>query len=116
LLLEHLPLLHGIVQLGVCIADLSAVDEKLKALGEAWLAAMPLCQRGHDLRVITNEARIQQLGLEKLTHELVEQPRCCLQVNMAFTGAMCVTLSHCNVHKRLLQPDVNCREQHQETA
>lgn len=63
LVLEHLALLDGVVELGVRVADLAAVDEELEALCEAGLASVPLGERRHDLRVVADEARVQQLRL-----------------------------------------------------
>ena len=75
LLLEPKPLRRRVVELGVGVADLAAVDKQLEALSHPWLVPVPLGQRAHRLRVVADEARIHELALEELAHELVQQAR-----------------------------------------
>lgn len=51
LLLEAQPLLEGVVQLGVRVAELLATHEALKALAETGTRPVVLGQRRHHLRV-----------------------------------------------------------------
>jgi len=56
LFLEALELDLRVVQLGVRVDHLMLVREQLKTLCKAFLRAMPLGQRAHQLRVIYDEA------------------------------------------------------------
>lgn len=51
LFLEPQSLLEGIVQLGVCVAELLSAHKPFEALAEAWAGSMPLGEGGHNLRV-----------------------------------------------------------------
>jgi hypothetical protein len=64
-----------IVQLGVRIANLSGIHKHLEALGQARDVSVILRQRGHDLRMIDDERRIDAGDLDELSDQLVQQTR-----------------------------------------
>jgi hypothetical protein len=80
LLLPHLlfkaqPLLEGVVQLGVRIAELLSAHEALEALAQARARTMPLGERGHHLRVADDEGGGHAERLDELADEHVEHAR-----------------------------------------
>lgn len=69
LLLESLPLVERIVQLGVRVADLLGGDERLESLAESGSRSVSLGERGHHLRVADYE-RANRLVRRGFKHEV----------------------------------------------
>lgn len=73
LLLESLPLVEWIVQLGVGIANLLGGNKDFKTLTETIDVPVSLGQGTHDLWMTDDERWVDALRLDELTNELVDQ-------------------------------------------
>ncbi|KAI6763412.1 hypothetical protein HG531_012800 [Fusarium graminearum] len=87
LLLETQALVEGIVQLGVSVGDLLLAHESLESLAQTGDLTVVLGERAHDLRVASDERRVDTLLLDELANQLVNhagvsQRRCALQVHL----------------------------------
>ena len=67
---EELLLQVGVVQLGVGVGDLHALNEQLKPLGDGRVVALALGQRADAGRVVEHEDRARELVLDLLLKDL----------------------------------------------
>jgi len=72
---EHLALHHGVDELGEAGAALDPGDDEVPGLDEAGLAAVRAGQWLGDGRVVAQEGRLEQAGLDDLTEQLEEDLR-----------------------------------------
>ena len=72
LILEAGTLVDGVIELGVSIGYLLTIDHELEALGEAWVRAVLLRQRGHLLRIVGDEGRLYIGTFALLTEDLID--------------------------------------------
>ena len=70
--LETLPLVDGVVELGVGVGHLPAVHEELETLYIVGIARLLLGQRGNLHRVIHDKGGLDQVLLRKLLEEQVQ--------------------------------------------
>ena len=73
LVLEPSPLLDGIVQLRVAVAQLARIDEDLEPLGEPRIVAIDPCERRDLGRVTGHERRAHDVGLAQRLEQLLDQ-------------------------------------------
>jgi hypothetical protein len=73
LLLEPLSLNHGVIQLGVGIANLSLGHEQLESLGQAGDRAVSLGKRRHDFGVIGDKGGVNTGLFQEMSNQLVNQ-------------------------------------------
>ena len=71
--LEPLPLLQGIVELGVAVGDLHPADEELEARGEARVVRKGPGQRRQLDRVVDDKGRDLEGGLDRLVEDGVQR-------------------------------------------
>jgi hypothetical protein len=63
----------GIVQLGVGVANFSLGHKQFKSLGKARGRSVPLGQRTHQLGVVGDESRADEVLLDVVTNERIQQ-------------------------------------------
>jgi hypothetical protein len=73
LVLEPSPLLVGIVELGERVRDLDPADERLPALDQPVLGAVPLRERRQLHRIVEHERGLDQLRLDELREQSVDE-------------------------------------------
>mmetsp|Transcript_13538 Transcript_13538/g.29701 ORF Transcript_13538/g.29701 Transcript_13538/m.29701 type:complete len:275 (-) Transcript_13538:1235-2059(-) len=73
LLLEPLPLHHGVVQLRVGVANLPLAHKQLEALSEPRARPVGLGERRHHLGVVGDERGVDAVLLQEVAHQLVHQ-------------------------------------------
>ena len=73
LLLESLPLVKWIVQLGVGVANLLGGNKDFETLAETIDVSVSLGQGTHDLWVTDDEGGVDALRLDELADQLVDQ-------------------------------------------
>ena len=73
--LEPAALIVGIVELGKGVGDFHRGAEQLVAVGQFGVAGFALGQRREHDRVVVDERRMQQFGLDDTLEDLVERVR-----------------------------------------
>ena len=73
LLHEALILVDGVVEFGVGVGQLLAVDHQLEALGELRIVAVSLCKRRHLYGIVDYERRLDVGPLALLAENFVDQ-------------------------------------------
>ena len=62
-----------VIKFGVGVGKLLTVDHELESLGEEWIRAMLLGQRGHLLGIIRDEGWLDIASLTLLSEEFVDE-------------------------------------------
>lgn len=73
LTLEQLSLHIRVIQLSVGVTDFSLGNEQFKTFSEARRATMPLSKRAHQLRVVSDETRADEILFNVFTNQGIQK-------------------------------------------